>query len=143
MELGEIYDEYFVRKFEMIRQANKLTRKSIDEVNALGEKSLNYYTSLFRFLEVEMKKNQENSLEDYTTLITLKLNAARLTSKLSYNEKQRNVNALTQALRLYEEVDKLFKSTNIMKQSTLLEEQNKLCQEMIHMLPVKISKINS
>jgi hypothetical protein len=127
----------------MIRLANKLTRKSIDEVNVLGEKSLNYYTSLFRFLEEEMKKNQENSLEDYTTLITLKLNAARLTSKLSYNEKQRNVNALTQALRLYEEVDKLFKSTNIMKQSTLLEEQNKLCQEMIHMLPVKISKINS
>ena len=127
----------------MIRLANKLTRKSIDEVNTLGEKSLNHYTSLFKYLDEEMKKNPESSIEDYSTLITLKLNAARISSKLSYAEKQRNVNALTLALRLYEEVDKLFKSTNIMKQSAFLEEQNKLCQEMINMLPVKISKINS
>lgn len=143
MELGEIYDEFFVRKFEMIRLQNKLTRKSIDEVNSLGEKSLNYYNSLFKILEEEMKKNQEISLEEYSTLITLKLNAARISSKLSYAEKQKNVNALTQSLRLYEDVDRLFKNTNIMKQNPLLEEQNKLCQEMIHMLPVKISKINS
>ncbi len=127
----------------MIRLANKLTRKSIDEVNALGEKSLNYYTSLFKFLDEELKKNSEISLEEYSTLITLKLNAARISSKLSYAEKPRNVSALTLSLRLYEEVDKIFKSANIMKQNAFLEEQNKLCQEMIHMLPVKISKINN
>jgi len=127
----------------MIRLNNKLTRKSIDEVNAFGEKALNYYLSLTKFLDEEIKKNSENSLEEYSTLVTLKLNAARISSKLSYQEKNKNVICLTQALKLYEEVDKLFRATNIMKQSSFLEEQNKLCQEMIHMLPVKISKINS
>ncbi len=127
----------------MIRLNNKLTRKSIDEVNNIGEKSLNYYLSLTKYLEEELLKNSENSIEEYSTLVTLKLNAARISSKLSYPEKQKNVNCLTQALKLYEDVDKLFKSTNIMKQSSFLEEQNRLCQEMIHMLPVKISKINS
>ena len=143
MELGEIYDEYFVRKYELIRLNNKLTRKNIDDVNNLGEKSINYYTHLFKYLEDELKKTNENSIEDYSTLITLKLNTARIYSKLSYQDKNKNVNSLTHALKYYEEVDKLFKSTNIMNKTAFLEEQNKLCQEMIQLLPVKIGKINN
>lgn len=143
MELGEIYDEYFVRKYELIRLNNKLTRKNIDEVNNLGEKSLNYYLQLLKFLDEELKKSTEKTIEDYSTIITLKLNTARISSKLSYQDKQRNVYCLTQALRLYEEVDRIFKTTDILKQNPFLEEQNKLCQEMIQLLPVKIAKINN
>lgn len=130
-----------MRKYELLRLNNKNRRKSLDELNKLGEKSLEYYSQLFTFIEAELKKDTETA-DDYSSLITLKLNAARICSKMNYSDNSKNIKYLKTALLYYEECNKLFNSTNLLKNNVLMEEQYKLCQEMIHMLPVKISKVN-
>jgi hypothetical protein len=132
-----------MRKYELMRlnTNNKNRIKNLDEINKLGEKSLDYYSQLFTFIESELKKDTETA-DDYSSLITLKLNAARICSKMNYVDNSKNVKSLKNALMYYEECNRIFNSTNLLKNNILMEEQYKLCQEMIHMLPVKISKVN-
>jgi hypothetical protein len=109
----------------------------------LAEKALLYYKQLLEFLEAEFIKSEEKTLEDLQTIITIKLNTARLHSKLIYSDTKKVVNSMAYALRIYEEVYKNLKTNECYKMNESLAEQMKICEEMIHLLPSKINKINN
>ena len=78
------------------------------------------------------------------TIITIKSNLARMISKLIYpKDIKRKVEALKESLKLYNEVKSLLKSSpTFLNENPSLQENLKMCEEMVGMLPVKIDKIN-
>ncbi len=143
MELAEIYSEIFESKYELLR-IKQVTPKQTqyDDINCYGMKSIHYYKSILSFIEVEYAKAQEKLIDDFTTLITIKLHLARLHSKLDSKDLKKKVNYLAVSLKLYEETNTFIKNSSFVNEHASLREQLTICEEMIHLLPVKISKIN-
>jgi uncharacterized membrane protein YgaE (UPF0421/DUF939 family) len=81
-------------------------------------------------------------VEDFTTIITIKLHLARLYSKLDFKDIKKKVNNLAHSLKIYEETYHYIRKSNFVEQYPSLKEQLNICEEMINLLPVKISKIN-
>lgn len=141
LELSEIYSELFDKK---LKHTNKKTKQNvINEANNLGEKSLFYYNLLVNYLDNEFKKEGEKSFEDVNTLITIKLSVSRLYSKFIFTDVRKRVEYMCKSLRLYEEVLKFMKSKELEKWKSNITEQIRICEEMLYLLPVKISKIQN
>ena len=142
METAQIYSEFFEKKIEVLREKEKKLKLShFADFNKLGEKAIFYYRSLLNFLEPEYQKAEEKNLTDLTTIITIKLHEARISSKLIYKDVQKRVEVLKKAYLIYEEVFNFLRK----QPKDFLEtfkEQIVICDEMIHLLPVKINKIN-
>ena len=143
MEVAQIYCEYFEKKLEIIREKEKkLKYSSFSDINPYGEKSVFHYRKLLSYLESELSKATEKNLQDYTTIITIKLHVSRILSKLIYKDYKKRVDSLHKALIIYEEVYKSLQSQNSEYKENLNEQLN-ICLEMIHLLPVKITKVNN
>ena len=143
LELAEIYSDCFESKFELSRLGKTSSKKqSIDEIILLGEKCIYYYQKVLSYLQDEFNKLEEKSLEDLTTIVTIKLNIAKIYSKIPYTETKKRVNDLAASLKIYEETYNLITKSEFFKKNDLLKEQANICQEMISLLPVKINKIN-
>jgi hypothetical protein len=84
----------------------------------------------------------EKTVEDFTTIVTIKLHLARLYSKLDSKDLKKKVNNLAASLKGYEEAYYLLKKSEFLKTNESLQDQYRICEEMINLLPVKISKIN-
>lgn len=141
LELAEIHAEYFEKKFEELRQSIKGIPTSTCK---LGMKSIEYYDNLLKFIDTEVKKqdDSERSLEDFTTFITIQLSVARLFGKLNPNNdfKAFKIN-LVNSLKIYQDTEKRLKESKFTKGNYALEEQLMICQEMVSLLPVKIDQM--
>lgn len=94
-------------------------------------------------MEVEYEKpSDDKTVDDFITLITIRLNLARLYSKLDFKDIKKKVSYLASSLKLYENTYKSIKDCPYTPENQSLREQLKICEEMIGLLPVKISKIN-
>ena len=122
----------------------KVKAKEIEEINTKGEKSIFYYKDIIGYIVDEYNKETEKILDDFVTIITIKSNLARMISKLIYpKDIKRKVEALKESLKLYNEVKSLLKSSpTFLNENPSLQENLKMCEEMVGMLPVKIDKIN-
>ena len=78
-------------------------QSQLNEINSIGENSIKYYKDILSFIEIEFNKSQEKTVEDFSTIITIKLHLARLYSKLDSKDIKRKVNNLAISLKLYEE----------------------------------------
>jgi hypothetical protein len=139
LELAEIYSEIFESKYELLRIKGE---KKISYEPC--EKAIFYYYSVLNFILKEYEKAQEKTLDDFSTIITIKLHLARLYSK-SGKENPERVNSLVKSLKVYEETYKLIKTSPFIKNGSAnpsLMEQYNICEEMINLLPVKIGKVN-
>jgi hypothetical protein len=139
LEIADIYNESYMNKYELLRSQPK----QMSEVNVLGEKAIFYYRELVNYLEPEFIKAKEKTLEDLTTVITIKLNMARIYSKLIFKEKKKIVASMVNALRIYEDVYNYLKKYEFYKKTDQLMEHMNICDEMINLLPSKINKINN
>ena len=117
-------------------------QNQINEINSSGEKSIYYYKTILSFIEVEYEKSPEKLLEDFTTIITIMLHMARLYSKLDSKDVKKKVNNMALSLKIYEDTYKVIKRSSFVEGNQSLQEQIRICEEMINLLPVKISKIN-
>ena len=145
LELAEIYGELFDCSLAMLRLSQrKVKAKEIEEINTKGEKSIFYYKDIIGYIVDEYNKETEKILDDFVTIITIKSNLARMISKLIYpKDIKRKVEALKESLKLYNEVKSLLKSSpTFLNENPSLQENLKMCEEMVGMLPVKIDKIN-
>ncbi len=143
LELGEIYSELFDKNIDLAHSTKKQKQSLISEANSSGEKSAYYYQLLINYLDNEFKKEGEKSLDDVNTLITVKLSLSRLFTKLLFPDKKKRVEFLCKGLKIYEEVLKFMKSKEIDKFRSNLSEQIRICEEMLYLLPVKISKVQN
>lgn len=143
LELSEIYSELFDKKLDLFYSTKKQKQGLIKEANSYGEKSANYYQLLINYLDNEFKKEGEKSLDDVNTIITVKLSLSRLLTKLMLPDKNKRVESLCKGLRIYEEVLKFMKSKEVEKFRDSITEQIRICEEMLYLLPVKISKIQN
>jgi hypothetical protein len=142
LELADIYNEIFQSKYELLR-IKQPKQSELIQINSLAEKALLYYKQLLEYLEAEFVKSEEKTVEELQTIITIKLNIARLLSKITYSDNKKVVSSLASALRIYEDVYKQLKKSDCYKMSDSLADQMKICEEMINLLPSKINKINS
>jgi len=117
-------------------------QSQLNEINSIGENSIRYYRDILSFIEIEYNKAQEKTVEDFSTLVTIRLHLARLYSKLDSKEIKKKVNHLAISLKCYEETYISLKTSQFLNSSSTLYEQLKICEEMIHLLPTKISKVN-
>jgi glucose-6-phosphate 1-dehydrogenase len=134
----------FESKYELLRMKQNVPRQNqFDEINLSGDKAVNYYKSILKFAESEYEKpNAETTVEDFITIITIKLNLARLLSKYDFKDLKKKVNYLTTSLKMYEETYSNLQKSQYTKTDSRLSEHLVICDEMINLLPVKISKIN-
>jgi hypothetical protein len=143
LELAEIYSEIFESKYEIMRiKQMKPKQSQLDEINTACDKAIKYYKDILLFIEVEYEKAQEKHLEDFTTIITIKLHLARLYSKLDSKDVKKKVNNMAMSLKTYEDTRKVLSRSSFVVENPSLQEQLKICEEMVNLLPVKISKIN-
>lgn len=78
------------------------------------------------------------------TLITIKLNIAKLYGKLFYDkDRKKRLNCVLSSLKFYEAVYANIKNSEFLNNSEPLKERFRICEEMIALLPVKIDKINN
>lgn len=144
LELAEIYAEYFEKKFELTRE-NKDEYGLNVSICKQGYKAIEYYKSLLEYIDSEVKKQteEEKSMDDFITFITIQLTVARLYSKIN---PKNNVGVfkenLVKALRCYIDTKNRLSSSKFTKGCNTLEEQLAICEEMVSLLPVKIQQIN-
>jgi len=117
-------------------------QNQLNEINSIGENSIKYYKDILSFIEIEFNKAQEKTVEDFSTIITIRLHLARLHSKLDSRDIKKKVNNLAISLKFYEETYIRLKTCQFINSSAALLEQMQICEEMIQLLPTKISKIN-
>lgn len=117
-------------------------QNQLNEINSIGENSIKYYKDILSFIEIEFNKAQEKTVEDFSTIITIRLHLATLHSKLDSRDIKKKVNNLAISLKLYEETYIRLKTCQFINSSGALLEQMQICEEMIQLLPTKISKIN-
>ncbi len=143
LETAQIYGEYYEKKIEILREKEKKLKYShFLSINTYGEKAIIYYKSLLDFLEIEYQKAEEKTISDLTTVITIKLHMARILSKLIYKDLPKRMEVLKSSYIIYQEIyDFLKKQTKDF--IAPLKEQLNICEEMIHLLPVKMSKVNN
>lgn len=142
LELADIYNECFENKFDILRE--KIPKQSVlNEVNSFGEKSIYYYKQIMTFVQDEYNKSSEKTEDDFMTLITIKLNLARLYSKLIFNDIKKKVSTLAVSLRIYEDTYSNLKKSEFTGNSEALSDRLRICEEMINLLPIKIDKINN
>ena len=67
----------------------------------------------------------------------------RIYSKINYGDIKKRVEYMCKSLRHYEEMLKFMKSKELDKWKSNLTEQVRICEEMLYLLPVKISKIQN
>jgi hypothetical protein len=118
-------------------------QSQLDEINTFGNKAINYYKPILKFVESEYEKPEaDTTVDDFMTIINIKLNLARLYSKLDSKDTKKKVNYLATSLKIYEEAYKNLKKSNYTNSHPQLSEHLVICEEMINLLPVKISKVN-
>jgi len=144
MELAEINCEIFESRIELLRINQIIPKQSdLDEINTFGNKAINYYKQILKYAESEYEKSEsESTIDDLCSIITVKLHVARLYSKLDFKDTKKKVNCMTVSLRIYEEVYNKLKKSSHTYSNQQLNENLMICEEMINLLPVKISKIN-
>ncbi|MCQ2817587.1 MAG: hypothetical protein MJ252_10015 [archaeon] len=145
LELAEIYGEIFESNFELLKiQTKKLKLKDVENINSKGEKCIFYYKDVIEYIQKEYQKEAEKTAEDFITIITIKSNIARITSKLIYNhDLKKRVANLKESYNVYNEVLELLKGGGqFFTEHPELKDNLKVCQEMVEMLPLKIDKIN-
>ena len=145
LELAEIYCEIFESNYELIRvKKKKINYKEIDEINKSGENSISFYQQIIEYIINEYNKEEEKKFEDFIIIITIKLNIARLYSKLIFlKDIKKRIDSLKKSLAIYKEVHKMLKeSKSIFGEREDLQENILMCEEMIGMIPIKIDKIN-
>jgi glucose-6-phosphate 1-dehydrogenase len=142
--LAEIYSEIFESRYELLRIKQIVPKQQqLDEINSFGDKAVNYYKSILKFAESEYQKpNAETTIEDFITIITIKLNLARIFSKYDFKDIKRKINYLATSLKMYEEAYQNLKQSQYTNSDSRLAEHLMMCEEMINLLPVKISKVN-
>jgi hypothetical protein len=135
----------FESKYEILRvefNYSKMKPSELKEITTFGEKSIFHYKELIDFIVPEYEKSEDKTLDDFTTIITLKLNLARLYSKLAFKEVEKKVESMALSLRMYEDAAKTLKKSHHIKNNQNLLEQLRICEEMASLLPNKIHKIN-
>jgi hypothetical protein len=145
LELAEIYCEIFESNYELIREKKKkINMKEIEEINKSGESSIFFYQEIIEYIINEYNKENEKKLEDFITIITIKINIGRLYSKLIFlRDIKKRIDSLKKSLEIFKEVHKMLdESKNIFGYREDLQENVLMCEEMIGMLPIKIEKIN-
>ena len=145
LELAEIYCEIFESNYELIREKKKkINMKEIEEINKSGESSIFYYKEIIEYIINEYNKENEKKLEDFITIITIKINIGRLYSKLIFlQDIKKRIDSLKKSLEIFKEVHKMLEeSKNIFGHREDLQENILMCEEMIGMIPIKIEKIN-
>ena len=145
LELAEIYCEIFESNYELIREKKKkINMKEIEEINKNGENSIFYYQEIIEYIINEYNKEKEKKLEDFITIITIKINIGRLYSKLIFlQDIKKRIDSLKKSLEIFKEVHKMLEeSKNIFGYREDLQENILMCEEMIGMIPIKIEKIN-
>ena len=144
LELAEIYCEIFESNYELIREKKKkINMKEIEEINKNGESSIFFYQEIIEYIINEYNKENEKKLEDFITIITIKINIGRLYSKLIFlRDIKKRIDSLKKSLEIYKELHKLLKdSKNDFGQREDIQENILMCEEMIGMIPIKIEKI--
>ena len=146
LELAEIFCEIFESNYELIRiKKKKINMKDIEEINKSGEKSIFYYQQIIEYIMEQYNNEKEKNFEDFITIITIKLNIARLYSKLIFlQDIKKRIDSLKKSLEIYKEVHKMLKeSKEIFGEREDLQENLLICEEMIGIIPIKIKKINN
>ncbi len=115
----------------------------LDQINQFGEKAINYYLPILKLAETEYEKNgAEATVDDFISIITIKLSLARLYSKFDFKNTKKKVDSLAKSLKIYEDTYNKLKKSNHTYSNSQLSDHLKICEEMINLMPVKISKIN-
>ena len=143
--MSEIYYEYFEKKYDIYREKQKNSSNNLlDEINFLGEKAIHYYNILCSYLELEFQNTNEKTIEDLNTLIMIKINLAKISSKLIYKDSKKTLQYMKNSLTLYKESYNIISNliSNISVNETL-KNQYKLCEEMINLIPMKIAKFSN
>jgi ribosome maturation protein Sdo1 len=95
-------------------------------------------------LELEFQNTNERTIEDLNTLIMIKINMAKISSKLVYKDSKKTLLQMKNSLSLYKEAYNII--SNLMSNMSInetLKNQFKVCEEMIHLLPMKIAKFSN
>jgi hypothetical protein len=74
----------------------------------------------------------------------IKINLAKISSKLVYNDPKKTLQHMKTSLLLYKEAYNII--NNLMNNISIndtIRNQYKLCEEMIHLLPMKIAKFSN
>ncbi len=74
----------------------------------------------------------------------IKINLAKISSKLVYNDSKKTLQHMKTSLSLYKEAYNIINNlTNNISINDTIRNQYKLCEEMIHLLPMKIAKFSN
>lgn len=144
LELAEIYNEMFERKFEQIASnEGKIKKSTYDMLNKICLEAIKNFERLIE----SMISNKEalDNIENLRTIITAKFNVARNLSRYQSLDTKEKVSYLARALDSYRWIMKFIKDhveplgplSNEMKQTF------QSCEEMCELLPSKIDRINA
>ena len=139
VELAEIYNELTENLLNNSIINGKKTK--IEKINGYGLKTIEMYKEIENVL---LEQKEDKNKDYYQSVINTKFNIAKAFSRLQGQKNDEKINYLKQSLENYKGIVNLIRS--LQKEKGLLEynfsEQLKICEEMVDLIPIKISKIN-
>ena len=140
-ELVNIFHEMFDLKYEELKTAKKIPKKQqFDLLNEYGNGAIKHALKLTT--KLESFKNIEDKDGYIQAIINQRLAIGKIYSKLYDNDKTKILEYYSKSLDNYKVLQKLMKDYRTRNDFTpTLEEQFKLCSEMIDLLPVKMEKL--
>ena len=142
VELTTILHEMFDLKYEELKEAKKMPKKSqFQLLNEYGKAAIKHG------LAVAIKLSTLKEIEDrdayIQSVINQRLAVGKIYSKLYDKDKTVIVGYYSKALENYKELEAHLKDYRTRHDFTpALEEQFKLCQEMVDLLPVKMENLS-
>ena len=143
IELINILHEMFDMKYEELKAAKKMPKKAqFDLLNQYGKDAIKHAMKLTKMLETYREIEDKDSY--IQAVINQRLAIGKIYTKLYDEDKKQIVEYYSQALDNYKALERHMKDYQTRHDFTqTLEEQFKLCKEMIDLLPVKMSKLGS
>jgi KIF-1 binding protein C terminal. len=144
LELGEIYNETFEKKYESVMKEGKVKKSAVDALNKYCLKSIEYFEKLIESVVSSTNKELLENTDTLRTIITAKFNVAKNYSRYQTNDTKEKVSFLAKSLESYKWILK-FMNDKLLPKGALpsdLAETMKSCQEMCQLLPSKIDRVN-
>jgi hypothetical protein len=145
LEIGEIYNDMFERKYDaLIKGEGKMSDKMIDRLNGLNLKSIEYFNKLILSIMESTNKELLDNIETVRTVITSKFNIAKNYSRFQTNVQKEKIESLIKSMEAYRWIGKFIEEYVEAKGNMTPEliETKKTCEEMVALLPSKIDKVS-
>lgn len=135
----------FIDLYELKINSGRSSQKAHDQANKFALKSIEHQSQLLDFIQ-KFEMNQDSAKDIVQSSLNLMFGIARTYSRLETLKPKQKVEFMTKSFIWYEQLNGYLKKVKADGYSKVLpdfDEQERICAEMVSLMPMRIAQVNT